>query len=200
MQSIGSIMTYGLNRILLSFTATAAAVFGVYFRLQSFVFMPVFGINNAMVPIIAFNYGARSKERITKTIKLSVLYASSIMVIGFLAFELFPDKLLMMFNATAEMLAIGIRAMRIIAIHYLFAGFCIVFMSVFQAMGNGMESLFVSIMRQLVVLLPAAWLLSLTGSINAVWWAFPIAEGATLILSSFFIRRIYNRKIKMLGA
>jgi Na+-driven multidrug efflux pump len=152
-----------------------------------------------MVPIIAFNYGARSKERIIKTIKLSVLYAVSIMLIGFLVFEAFPDKLLIMFNATAEMLAIGTTAMRIIAIHYLFAGFCVVFMSVFQAMGNGMESLFVSVMRQLVVLLPAAWLLSLTGSINAVWWAFPIAEGASLLISSFFIRRIYNRKIKTLG-
>jgi Na+-driven multidrug efflux pump len=199
MQSIGSIMTYGLNRILLSFTATAAAIFGVYFRLQGFVFMPVFGLNNAMVPIIAFNYGARNKKRIIKTIKLSVLYATAIMVIGFLVFELFPGKLLLMFNATAEMLVIGITAMRIIAIHYLFAGFCIVFMSVFQAMGYGMESLFVSVMRQLVVLLPVAWLLSLTGSINAVWWAFPIAEGASLILSSFFIRRVYNRKIRVLG-
>jgi Na+-driven multidrug efflux pump len=199
MQSIGSVMTYGLNLILLSFTATAAAVFGVYFRLQSFVFMPVFGLNNAMVPIIAFNYGARSKERIVKTIKLSAVYATSIMIIGFLAFEIFPDKLLMLFNATPEMLAIGITAMHTIAIHYLFAGFCIVFMSVFQAMGNGMESLFVSVARQLVVLLPAAWLLSLTGSINDVWWAFLIAEGASLILSSFFIMRIYKQKIKVLG-
>jgi putative MATE family efflux protein len=199
MQSVGSVMTYGLNHILLSFTATAAAVFGVYFRLQNFVFMPVFGLNNAMVPIIAFNYGARNKERIVKTIKLSVMYAVSIMVIGFLAFEAFPDKLLLLFNATEEMLAIGIKAMRIIAVHYLFAGFCIVFMSVFQAMGNGMVSLIVSVTRQLVVLLPAAWLLSLSGSVNAVWWAFPIAEGASLLISSLFIRRIYNRKIKTLG-
>jgi Na+-driven multidrug efflux pump len=191
-------MTYGLNHILLSFTAAAAAVYGVYFRLQGFIFMPVLGLNDAMVPIIAFNYGARNKERIIKTIKSGALYATSIMVIGFLAFELFPDKLLLMFNAGAEMLAIGITAMRILAIRNFFSGFCIVFMAVFLAMGNAMENLLVSVARQLVVLLPAAWLLSLSGSVNAVWWAFPIAEGLSLILSSFFIRRIYNRKIKAL--
>ncbi|MDR1949823.1 MAG: MATE family efflux transporter [Spirochaetaceae bacterium] len=198
MQSIGSVMTYGFNRILISFTATAAAVFGVYFRLQSFVFMPVFGLNNAMVPIIAFNYGAKQKTRIIKTIKLSLMYAVAIMVCGFILFELIPDKLLMMFNATAEMLSIGVTALRIIAIHFLLAGFCIVLISVFQALGDGLESLVVSFVRQLIVLLPAAWLLSRLGSVDMVWWSFPIAEVAALIISLILIKRMYDKKIKML--
>jgi putative MATE family efflux protein len=198
MQSIGSVMTYGFNRILISFTETAAAVFGVYFRLQSFIFMPVFGLNNAMVPIVAFNYGARQKERITRTITLSIRYAVGIMLLGALAFELFPGALLTMFNATGEMLAIGTSALRIIAIHFLLAGFCVVFISVFQALGNGMESLFVSFARQILVLLPAAWLLSLSGSVHMVWWSFPIAESAALIISSVLIKRIYDRRIKFL--
>jgi putative MATE family efflux protein len=196
MQSIGSVMTYGFNRILISFTETAAAVFGVYFRLQSFVFMPVFGLNNAMVPIIAFNYGARQKKRIVKTIKLSIRYAVGIMLLGVLAFELIPDKLLLLFNAAGEMLSIGVTALRITAIHYGFAGFCIVLISVFQALGNGLESLFVSVARQLLVLLPAAWLLSLSGSVDMVWWSFPIAEAAALIISSVIMKRLYDKKIK----
>jgi putative MATE family efflux protein len=198
MQSIGSIMTYGFNRILISFTETAAAVFGVYFRLQSFIFMPVFGLNNAMVPIVAFNYGARQKARITGTITLSIRYAAGIMLLGALAFELFPGALLTMFNATGEMLSIGTSALRIIAIHFLLAGFCIVFISVFQALGSGMESLFVSFSRQILVLLPAAWLLSLSGSVNMVWWSFPIAETAALAISSILVKRIYDKKIKFL--
>jgi putative MATE family efflux protein len=198
MQSIGSIMTYGFNRILISFTGTAAAVFGVYFRLQSFIFMPVFGLNNAMVPIVAFNYGARQKERIVRTITLSIRYAAGIMLLGALTFELFPGALLTMFNASDEMLSIGTRALRIIAIHFLLAGFCVVFISVFQALGGGMESLFVSFSRQLLVLLPAAWLLSLSGSVDMVWWSFPIAESAALIISSILIKRLYDKKIKFL--
>jgi putative MATE family efflux protein len=198
MQSIGSIMTYGFNRILISFTESAAAVFGVYFRLQSFIFMPVFGLNNAMVPIVAFNYGARQKKRIVKTITLSIRYAVGIMILGALGFELFPGTLLMMFNASDGMLSIGIRALRIIAVHFPLAGFCVVFISVFQALGNGMESLFVSFARQLLVLLPAAWLLSLLGSVDMVWWSFPIAEAAALIISSVLIKRIYDKKIKFL--
>ena len=198
MQSIGSIMTYVFNRILISFTETAAAVFGVYFRLQSFIFMPVFGLNNAMVPIVAFNYGARQKERIVKTITLSIRYAVGIMLLGALTFELFPGALLTMFNAAGEMLSIGTKALRIIAIHFLLAGLCVVFISVFQALGSGIESLFVSFSRQLLVLLPAAWLLSLSGSVNMVLWSFPIAESAALIISSVFIKRIYDKKIKFL--
>jgi putative MATE family efflux protein len=196
MGSLGSVMIYGFNRILLSFTSTAAAVFGVYFKLNSFIFMPVFGLNNGMVPIIAYNFGARNRERIMQTIKLAVTYAVGIMLLGMAAFQIFPDKLLLMFNASDEMLRIGVPALRIIGCHLPFAGFCIAFLSIFQALGNGMESLFVAGSRQLLFLLPMAWLLSLTGSVGAVWWSFPAAEAATLAVGTFFIRRVYTEKIK----
>jgi len=196
MGSIGSIMTYGMNRILISFTVTATAVFGVYFKLQSFVFMPVFGLNNGMVPILAFNLGARKKERIVQTIRLSILYAVCIMMIGLVVFQFMPEKLLMLFNASEEMLSIGVPALRTISISFLFAGFCVIAISVFQALGKGMLSLIVSVIRQLVVLLPSAYVLSLTGSMNAVWWAFPIAEFVSLIVSAFFLKRVYVRDIK----
>ena len=196
MASLGSVMTYGLNRILISFTATAAAVFGVYFKLQSFVFMPIFGLNNGMVPILAYNFGAKKKDRITKTIKLAVMYAVGVMSLGIAGFQFYPDKLLALFNATEDMLAIGVPALRIISIHYAFAGFCIVFMSVFQALGNGMESLFIAVARQLILLLPMAWLLSLTGNVNAIWWSFPAAECLTLALSAALMKRVYSKRIK----
>ena len=195
MASIGSVMTYGINLILIPFTTTAAAVFGVYFRLQSLLIMPIFGLNNGMVPIVAYNYGAGARERIVKTIRLAALYAEGIMIGGSLAFQLFPERLLDLFNATGEMLAIGVPALRTIGIHYLFAGFCIVFISTFQALGNGLESLFISFTRQLVVLLPAAWLLSLTGSLDAIWWSFPLAEGVTFAVSALLLRRVYRLKI-----
>jgi putative MATE family efflux protein len=198
MQSTGSIMNYGMNMILIAFTPVAAAVFGVFFRLQSFLFMPVFGLNNAMIPIIAYNYGARSKERIVSTIKLGVLYAAIIMVIGLVVFQLIPDKLLLMFNAGEEMLQIGVPALRILSIIYIFAGAGLVGVSVFQSLGSGVASLLVGIGRQLVVLLPAAYLLSLTGSVEAVWWSSPIAELATAVLCIFFFIRIYKQKIKPL--
>ncbi len=196
MIAIGSIMTYGINRILLTFTATATAVFGIYFKLQSFVFMPVFGLNNGMVPILAYNYGARNTQRMTKTIKLSVIYAVSIMALGFMVFQIFPHELLTWFNASENMLSIGVPALRIISISFLFAGYCILVTSVFQALGNGLKSLIVSVLRQLVVLLPAAYLLSLTGFVNAVWWAFPIAEIASVISCTVFLKRIYDEKIR----
>ena len=196
MASLGSLMTYGMNRLLISFTSTAVAVFGVYFKLQSFIFMPIFGLNNGMVPIIAYNYGARKRERIVQTVKLSVAYATSIMLLGAAAFHFFPGALLAQFNATPELLAIGVPALRIISVHFLFAGFCIVSLSVFQAMGNGTESLIVAVSRQWLLLMPIAWLLSLSGDINAIWWTFPITEIATLMLCAFFMRRLYNSKIK----
>ncbi|MBO5136913.1 MAG: MATE family efflux transporter [Spirochaetaceae bacterium] len=198
MASIGSVMTFGMNKILLSFTSTAAAVFGVYFKLQSFVFMPVFGLNNGMIPIVAYNYGAKNRLRIIKTIKVCVCFAITFMTMGFLIFELFPEKLFALFNASEQMLLIGIPALKIIAIHFFAASFCVVFMSVFQAMGNGVASLVVSVTRQLVVLLPAAWLLSKTGNITMVWWAFPIAEVFSLVFSSLFLRKIYIKQIKPL--
>lgn len=198
MMAIGSVMIYGMNRILISFTATATAVFGVYFKLQSFVFMPVFGLNNGMVPILSYNFGARKKDRMIETIKWSIIYAVCIMLIGFSIFQFFPEKILLMFNASEEMRAIGIPALRRISLSFLFAGYCIVIMSVSQALGNGMISLIVSIVRQLVVLLPAAYLLSLSGSINLVWWSFPIAEISALILCIIFMKYIYDKKIKSL--
>jgi len=198
MGSIGSVMTYGMNLILMSFSSTAAAVFGVYFKLQSFFFMPVFGLNNGMVPIIAYNYGARKKDRMMKTFKLSVLYAVSIMILGFLVMQIFPAPLFAMFEASEEMLAIGVPALRLISISFIFAGFCIIAGSMFQALGNGVLSMIVSVARQLFVLLPVAYLLSLTGNLNLIWLSFPIAEIASLTLSSIFLYRIYKKVIKPL--
>lgn len=199
MQAIGSVMTYSMNRILISFTSTATAVFGVYFKVQSFIFMPVFGLNNGMVPIIAYNYGAGKKDRLIKTMKLSVAYAMGLMVAGFLVFQICPHLLLQMFSASETMQAIGVPALRIISISFLFAGFCIICGSTFQALGNGVYSMIVSIARQLVVLLPVAYLLSRLGNVNYVWWAFPIAEIMSLALSIFFLRRIYNKIIRHIG-
>ena len=194
MQCVGSVMTFLMNQILMAFTATAVAVFGVYFKLQSFVFMPIFGMNNGMVPIISYNYGARKPERVKKTIRLAVFYAECIMLVGFCIFQFLPDKLLGLFAASDAMLAIGVPALRIICPHFLLAGAGIVLSSVFQALGNGVFSLTVSICRQLVVLIPAAWLLSRTGEVNMVWWAFIIAEVASLALSLVFMARI-NRTV-----
>ena len=194
MMSISSVMVYGMNRILIAFTSTATAVFGVYFKLQSFIFMPIFGMNNGMVPIIAYNYGACKPDRIKKTIALAMVYAECIMLIGLLVFKLKPDLLLSFFNASPEMLAIGEPALRTISCSFLVAGICIISSSTFQALGNGLYSLAISFGRQLVVLLPAAYLLSLTGNIHAVWWSFPIAEVASLALSLTFMYKI-NQKI-----
>ena len=194
MQCVGSVMTFFMNQILMAFSATAVAVFGVYFKLQSFVFMPIFGMNNGMVPIISYNYGARKPERVKKTIRLAVFYAECIMLVGFCIFQFLPDKLLGLFAASDAMLAIGVPALRIICPHFLLAGAGIVLSSVFQALGNGMFSLTVSICRQLVVLIPAAWLLSRTGEVNMVWWAFIIAEVVSLALSLVFMARI-NRTV-----
>lgn len=194
MQSIGSVMTYCMNRILIEFSSTATAVFGVYFKLQSFFFMPVFGLNNGITPIIAYNYGAGQRKRMLKTIKLSMLVAFCLTFIGFLCFEGIPQILLSLFNASDEMLTIGIPALRIIGIHYLIAWFCIVSGTVFQALGKAFFSMIVSIMRQLFVLIPAAYILAKLGGLHVVWWSFPIAEVISLMVSSFFLVRI-NRTI-----
>ncbi len=199
LMSIGSVMNLCMNQILIGFSATAVAVFGVYFKLQSFFIMPVSGLNNGMVPIIAFNYGAKNKKRIAATVRLSCMIACGIMLLGMSIFMLFPDKLLTMFNASEEMMTMGIPALRIISLHYIFAGVCIVFLSVFQAVGSSIYSLFVSLGRQLVVLVPAAWLLSRFLGLDAVWWAFPIAEIMSLLLSVAFMKLIWNKKIKHLS-
>ena len=194
MQSIGSVMTYCMNRILIEFSSTATAVFGVYFKLQSFFFMPVFGLNNGITPIIAYNSGAGQSKRMLKTIKLSMLVAFCLTFIGFLCFEGIPQILLGMFNASDGMLTIGVPALRIIGIHYLIAWFCIVSGTVFQALGKAFFSMIVSIMRQLFVLIPAAYILAKLGGLHVVWWSFPIAEVISLMVSSFFLVRI-NRTI-----
>ena len=190
MQAVGSFLNLSLNNILIRFTPTATAVFGVYFKLQSFIFMPVFGLNNGMVPIIAYNYGADQKERIKETIKLSKRYAMAIMFIGAAIFLLIPGTLLQLFNASDEMLEIGIPALRIISLCYVAAGYSIVSGSVYQAFGRGGLSLWVSLIRQVVVLLPAAYLLSLMGNVAFVWWAFPIAEVFALVMSIYFNKKI----------
>lgn len=198
MQAIGSVMVFCFNKILNGFSSTAVAVFGVYFKLNSFVFMPVFGLNNGMVPIIAYNYGAHKRKRITETIRHSVIYAVALMVIGLLLFMFVPDKLLMLFKASENMQAIGVVALRIICISFPFAGVCIVFSSVFQALGHGILSMFVSITRQLIILLPSAYLLSLLGNVDLVWWSFCIAEIASITMSVVFYIRTYNKIIKPL--
>ena len=187
MQCISSVMNFAMNLILISFTEIATAVFGVYYKLQSFIFMPVFGLNNGMVPIISYNYGAKKPDRLWKTVKLSTIVAVAIMTIGLIAFETIPGPLLSLFNADAEMLDIGSRALRIIAIHFPLAGFCIIAGSVFQAVGNPAHSVITSVCRQMVVILPAAYLLGKLGGLDAVWFAFPIAELVSLTLSTIFM-------------
>ena len=195
LNSIGSVMTFGMNQILFAFSSTAVAVFNVYFKLQSFVFMPVFGLNNGMVPIVSYNYGARKRKRLVDTVKFSALLAVAIMLVGLVVIQLFPANILGLFEASPDMLAIGVPALRIISLCFVFAGFSIICSSTFQALGNGLLSMMISIVRQLLILLPAAFFLSLSGSVTAVWWAFPIAELASLALCVIFLRRIYRRVI-----
>lgn len=198
MQSIGSIMTYGMNLILVGLSSTAAAVFGVYFKLQSFFFMPVFGLNNGIIPIVAYNYGAKKKHRMIRTIKWGMLIAFCFLFAGFIVFETVPNVLLLMFDASENMLGIGTQALRIIAVHFLIAWFCIVAGSVFQAVGNGMYSLYVSVARQLVVLLPAAYILAKIGGLDLIWWSFPIAELMSCLISTICLILTYKKVIKPL--
>ena len=197
-QAIGSVMTYGMNLILAAFGA-AQTVFGVYFKLQSFIFMPVFGLNNGMVPIIAYNYGAGHKDRVIRTMKTSIKYGVGIMLVGLCIMEIFPAQLIGFFNATPELLTIGVPALRTICISFVFAGFCIVAGSVFQALGNGLYSMIVSVARQLCVLLPVAKLLSLSGNVNLIWWAFPIAEIMSVAMTTYFLIRINKEVIAHIG-
>ena len=195
MASISSIMTFGINNILMVFSSTATAVFGIYFKLQSFIFMPVFGLNNGMIPIIAYNYGAKRRKRITHTIKLSAVYATLIMIIGFFIFQTFPDRLLMMFEASEHMFSIGIPALRIISVSFIFAGTSIILSTVFQALDKGIFSLIISLVRQLIILLPLAYALS-NISLDALWLAFPISDFLALLLSFFFLYQVYHQKLK----
>lgn len=199
MNSIGSFMTAAFNKIIMALSPYAVNVFGIYFKLQSFIFMPVFGFNNGMISIVSYNYGARKKKRVLRTIKLGLIYAVSMMLFGFALFQLFPDVFLAMFNMSDEAInTVGIPALRTISISFIFAGFSIICAAVFQAFGFSLFAMFVSIGRQLVTLLPVAYLLSLTGDVNNVWWAFPIAEVVCVVLSVVFYLYIYKRKIKTL--
>ena len=198
MNGIGSVMTFGMNQILQGFSETATGVFGIYFKLQSFFFMPLFGINGATISIIAFNYGARKPERIVKTLKIATLVALSLMCAGLLVFQVIPDLLLGMFNPSDEFLVMGRSALRIISVCFPMAAVSISLGSCFQAMGNGIYSTVISLCRQLLVLLPAAYLLSLTGNVNNVWLSYPIAEISSCAVTAFFFLRIYRQKIKPL--
>ncbi|MCI8638889.1 MAG: MATE family efflux transporter [Coprococcus sp.] len=197
MQAIGSVMTFFMNKILLMFSSTAAAVFGIYFKLQSFVFMPVFGLNNGMVPIIAYNYGAKNRKRIIETMKLSIVVAIGIMAVGFAIFQIAPEFMLRrLFDASENMVEIGVPALRIISLSFIFAGVGVVSGSVFQALGNGVYSLIVSAARQLIVILPVAYLFAKFFGLGMVWWSIAIAELVSLTLSSILLVRIYRMKIK----
>ena len=201
MMAIGSVMNFGMNQIFLRFKEygeTAAGVFGIYFKLQSFVLMPLFGINNAAISIIAYNYGARQPKRITGTLKCSLGAAMTIMLLGLTVFQLMPDLLLSIFNPSDTFLELGRSALRIVSVHFPLAAVGIALGASFQALGNGIYSTITSLMRQLVVLLPAAFLLSLTGDVHLVWWAFPVAEVVSMITSLYFYWRIFRQKIKPL--
>lgn len=201
MQSITSVMTFGMNKVLSNYSDTAQAVLGAYFKLQSFIFMPVFGLNNGLIPILSYNYGARKRKRMTSTIKYGVIYACTIMVAGIIIMQLIPDVLLTMFKASDTMLAMGSTAMRIISLSFIFAGFGIIVSSSLQALGHGVFSMFISIARQLVVLLPAALIIAKAtnySNVDYVWWSFPIAEIASFLCSVIFLRIIYKKVISVI--
>ena len=198
MQSIGSFMTFGMNNILLMFSSTAAAVFGVYFKLQSFVFMPIFGLNNGLIPIIAYNYGAKEPKRITQVIRLSIYIATGIMLVGLVLFQTIPATFMAMFDASDHMMEIGVPALRIISLSFLFAGYSIICSSVYQALGNGVYSLIVSAARQLFIILPAAYIFGKLFGLRMVWWAFPLAEIISVILCTILLRKIYLHTVKPL--
>ena len=196
MMAIGSLMTYMMNRILIGFSNTATAVFGVYFKLQSFFFMPVFGLNNGLIPVLAYNYGARNKSRIDEALKFSVALAVCIMALGTIIFHVMPNRLLDLFNASDDMRVIGVPALRIISLSFPVAGLCIAMGSIFQAFSRSIYSLIISVARQILVLIPVAWLLARTGVVTNVWFAFPIAEMASLIISVICFRRLYGEVVK----
>ncbi|MBP5529920.1 MAG: MATE family efflux transporter [Lachnospiraceae bacterium] len=195
MMAIGSVMNAALNHILLGFSDTADTVFGAYYKIQSFFFMPVFGLNGSVVPIIGYNFGAGKRKRLLDAVKLGVVYAEFFMVLGLLAFEIVPNVLLMIFKPSEEMLSLGVTAFRIIGIHFPIAGVCIIVGTVFQALNHGVYSTWISVARQLLALLPAAYLLSLTGNVNMVWFAFPIAEAVSLVMTLIFFSKVYKKTI-----
>lgn len=200
MNSIGSVMNFGMNQIFQGFQETATGVFGIYYKLQSFFFMPLFGTNNATISIIAYNYGARKPERMTKTLRLALVTGLCFMLFGLAVFQLMPQTLLGLFNPSEEFLRMGVKALRIVSIHFPIAAVGIMLGASFQALGNGIYSTIVSLCRQLLVLLPVAYLLSLTGNVDNVWWSFPIAEVVSALVTLVLYRRLYLKKIKPLFA
>ncbi len=201
MVAIGSVMNFGMNQILQGFDdigETATGVFGAYFKLQSFFFMPLFGLNNATISIVAYNYGARKPERIVRTLKIACTTAMIVMLLGLAAFQLAPDLLLGIFHPTERFLEIGRSALRTISISFPIAAVCIALGASFQALGDGIYSTLTSLCRQMIALLPVAFLLSLGGQVNAVWWAFPIAEIVSMLATAYFFSRIYRRKLRPL--
>ena len=199
MQAVPSVLIFGLNQILVSFSETATAVYGVWFKLQGFAFLPIIGMNNGVVPIVAYNYGARKPDRIVKTVKLAVTYALCIMAAAIVIFQLMPDKLLSFFQASPDMLAMGVPALRTLSLCFLVGGFTIVASSLFQALGKGLLSMSIAVFRQLILVLPLAYLLSRTGNLNMVWWSFPIAEVLAGLLAACYLKRIYGRVIRPLA-
>lgn len=200
MNGIGSVMNFGMNQILQGFNEVATGVFGIYYKLQSLFFMPLFGINNATISILAYNYGARKPKRIVHTLKLATAVAVCIMLVGLAVFQMFPQALLGIFNPTEEFLAIGVKALRILCLPFPVAAICISLGASFQALGKGSYSTIVSLCRQLIVLLPAAYLLSLTGSVDNVWWSFPIAEVMSALVTGLLFAKLYRQKVKPLFA
>lgn len=196
--SVGSVMNFLFNKILIMFSSTAAAVFGAYFKLQSIIFMGIFGMNNGLMPIISYNYGAKKPDRIRTALKYAYTAAITIMAIGLIVFQLIPDKLLGLFSASENMLEIGIPALRVISIHFVIAAYCIVSGALFQALGKAIYSMIISIMRQLLVLVPAAYILAKIGGLNAVWWSFPIAEIFSCTVTTLFLIQINKTIIKPL--
>ena len=198
MNSIGSVMNFGMNQIFQGFNETATGVFGIYYKLQSFFFMPLFGTNNATISIVAYNYGARKSERMTKTLRLALVTGLCFMLFGLAVFQLVPETLLGLFNPTDEFMSMGVKALRIVSVHFPIAAVGIMLGASFQALGNGIYSTIVSLCRQLLVLLPAAYLLSLTGNVGNVWWSFPIAEVVSAAVTLLLFRQLYLKKIKPL--
>jgi putative MATE family efflux protein len=199
MQSIGSVMLVGLNAILIRFSEAAVAVLGAYFRLSSFILMPVFGLTQGCMPIFGYNYGAKNKERLMKAFKLSLMTAVIIMAFGTAIFQIFPVPMLKLFSASPEMIRIGAGALRIISSCFVFAAFGIMSATFFQATGHGTLSLYVSLLRQIILILPLAWLLARFAGLDHVWLAFPLAELFSLTASALFLRYIYNKEIRELG-
>ena len=200
MQCIGSVMVFGVNRILISFTTTATAVFGAYFKLQSFIFMPVFGLNQGVLPIMGFNYGARNRKRLMETYKKGLMIACIIMAIGLVAFQLFPRELMAVFNSqnSQEMYDIGIPALRYISLCFLPAAFGIMSSSIFQATAHGFLSLWGSLLRQLVGILPLAWILAAVGGVDLVWFSFPLAELIGTVYFAAALKHLYRTEIRRL--